>query len=198
MVTAASIKPSSYLSPLVGVCLSRLGKNLAALLIVASFASAQTRPADRAAGGCGPGAVHFEIKIDKHNRPTGGLEQGKALVYFIQDDTQFEARPRPTTRIGIDGTWVGATKANSYFYLSVFPGEHDLCSSWQSLPVFNAGQSAAAARFSAVEGQTYYFVVRNYYETTRHKPAEIELKAVDEAEGQLLASEFSFSTSHPK
>lgn len=198
MVTAASIKPSSYLLPvrLVGFCVT-------ALLMFAPFAIAQTHPPNPvAAGGCGPAAVHFEVKIDKHNHPTSRPENGKALVYFIQDDTQFESRPRLTTRIGIDGTWVGATKANSYFYVSVDPGEHDLCSSWQSIPVLNTGlitgHTAAAARFTAAEGQTYYFLVRNSYETKLQKPAEIELKPVDVAEGQLLASKFSLSASHPK
>jgi hypothetical protein len=97
---------------------------------------------------------------------------------------------------------VGATKANSYFYVFVDPGEHDVCSSWQSIPVLNTGlvtgHTATAARFSAAEGQTYYFLVRNSYETKLQKPAEIELKPVDVAQGQLLASEFSLSTSHPK
>src|SRR6185312_9705018 len=117
------------------------------------FAVAQQRPqtggsmSDRVpAGGCGPAAVHFEVKTEKHHLPVRP-ENGKALVYFLQDDTQFQSRPRPTSRIGIDGTWVGATKSNSYFYVSVDPGEHDLCSSWQSFVGFNTAHTAAAVGF---------------------------------------------------
>jgi len=149
------------------------------------------------AGGCGPAAVHFEVKTEKHHLPVQP-ENGKALVYFLQDDTQFQSRPRPTTRIGIDGTWVGATKSNSYFYVSVDPGEHDLCSSWQSFVGFNTGHTAAAVDFKAEAGRTYYFLVRNAWVRELQKPAGIELEPVNDAEGQLLTSKFSFSTSHPK
>jgi hypothetical protein len=197
MLIPGSIKLSSSLSRLDRFRPPPLGRNLAALLILVPFAIGQTQAANPAAGGCGPAAVHFVVKIDKHSHPIGHAQEGKVLVYFIQDDTQFDSRPRPTTRIGIDGAWVGATKANSYFYVSVNPGEHDLCSSWQSAPVFNTGHTAAAARFTAVGGQTYYFLVRDSYERKRQLPAEIELKLVDDAEGQLLASQFSLSTSHP-
>jgi hypothetical protein len=100
--------------------------------------------------------------------------------------------------VGIDGKWVGATQANSYFYVSVDPGEHHLCSSWQSFVGFGTGHTAAAASFTASEGQTYYFVARNSWQRELQKPAEIELQPVDEAEGQLLTSQFSFSISHPK
>jgi len=168
------------------------------------FAVAQQRPqtggsmSDRVpAGGCGPAAVHFEVKTEKHHLPVRP-ENGKALVYFLQDDTQFQSRPRPTSRIGIDGTWVGATKSNSYFYVSVDPGEHDLCSSWQSFVGFNTAHTAAAVGFKAEAGRTYYFLVRNSWVRELQKPADIELEPVNDAEGQLLTSKFSFSTSHPK
>jgi hypothetical protein len=49
---------------------------------------------------------------------------GKAIVYFLQDDLKYGARPRPTTRFAIDGNWFRATHANSFFYVSVDPGDH--------------------------------------------------------------------------
>jgi hypothetical protein len=183
----------------VGSCLSQLGKSLAALLIVAPFAIGQTQAAQPvAAGGCGPAAVHFQIKTEKHAHPAVQPENGKALVYFIQDDTEFQSRPRPSTRFGLDGAWVGATNANSYFYVSVDPGEHRLCSSWQSFVGVTTGHTAAALSFKAEPGQTYYFLVRNSWISELQKPAELELKPVNDAEGELLASKFSLSTSHPK
>src|SRR4051812_38470391 len=102
MLISASVKPSSYMSRLDRFRPSHLGRNLAALLIFVPFAIGQTHAANPAAGGCGPAAVHFLVKIDKHSHPIGQAQEGKVLVYFIQDDTQFDSRPRPTTRIGID------------------------------------------------------------------------------------------------
>lgn len=198
MVTAASAKPSSCPPSRNSFAsfFSQLGKNLTVLLFLVPLATAQT-VSPVAAGGCGPAGVHFEVKTEKQH-PLVRPENGKALVYLIQDDTQFQSRPRPTTRIGIDGTWVGATKSNSYFHVSVDPGEHDLCSNWQSFVGFNKGHTAAAVRFKAEAGQTYYFLVRNSWVSELQKPAEIELKPVNGAEGQLLASKFSLSISHPK
>ena len=50
--------------------------------------------------------------------PFAKPESGKALIYFLQDDPNFLSRPRPTTRFGLDGNWIGATQSNSYF---IFP-----------------------------------------------------------------------------
>jgi len=98
---------------------------------------------------------------DQKNHSAGQPENGKALVYFIQDDTQFLSRPRPTTRVGIDGSWVGATQSQSYFYVSVEPGEHYVCASWQSSVGGPVAHSTAAIHLTAVAAHSYYFVVRN-------------------------------------
>jgi hypothetical protein len=42
-------------------------------------------------------------------KPPSQPESGKALVYFIEDDSTFNSSPKPTTRAGIDGNWVGVT-----------------------------------------------------------------------------------------
>lgn len=198
MRPAKAIPPTHRAKP-IAFCLPQVGKSLAVLLIIVPFAMAQTEAAKPpSAGGCGPAGVHFTVKTERHKHPVVRPENGKALVYFLQDDAQFQSRPRPTTRIGIDGTWIGATNANSYFYVPVDPGEHHVCASWQSFVGFTTGHTASAVSFRAEAGQTYYFVVRNSWIRELQKPAESELKPVDDAEGELLASKFSLSTSHPK
>jgi hypothetical protein len=44
--------------------------------------------------------------------------------------------------MGLDGEWVGATQRNSYFSLSVDPGEHHVCAT-------EGGQLFAFAHFTA-------------------------------------------------
>jgi len=78
------------------------------------------------------------------------------MVYFVEDDTEFESTPKPTTRIGVDGTWVGASHGNSYFSFAVAAGVHHLCASWQSLAVIGAQDTSAAPHFTAEAGQVYY------------------------------------------
>lgn len=96
---------------------------LTALAIFSPAALAQSGP------GCGPASVKLDVSTTKQRPAAPEIQAGKALVYFLQDDLKYNATPRPTTRFAIDGTWVGATHANSYFYVFVDPGEHHLCAS---------------------------------------------------------------------
>jgi len=99
------------------------------LMASAVLAQAQTGET-RLAPSCGPDEVAFEVKTDKRSHPMGQAVAGKALVYFFEHDW-YRGYSRPTTRLGVDGGWVGATSGNSYFYFSVDPGEHHICASWQ-------------------------------------------------------------------
>jgi hypothetical protein len=171
---------------------------LALMMFLAPLAFAQSQTASPTAAGCGPAEVKFKVVRDHQNHSAGQPESGKALVYLIQDDAQFLAWPRPTTRVGIDGTWVGATQSKSYFYVSVEPGEHRVCVSWQSFVGADVAHSTAAVHLTAAPAHTYYFVMRNSYQSQPRNPANIELVSVDDAQGQLLASESAFSTSRQK
>ena len=96
-------------------------------------------------------------------------------------------------RVGLDGAWVGANKDRSYFFFSVDPGEHQLCTNWQS-GVFKktADRVGSAASLTADAGTAYYFRVRD------DERAGVRLEQVEPAEGQFLVSSSWFSTSRPK
>lgn len=149
------------------------------------------------APGCGITDIKFDVKTDKSQHPVVQPQSGKAVVYFVEDDTQFQSKPTPLTRIGLDGTWVGANHGNSYFYLSISPGEHHLCANWQSFVGFGAHHLSAAAHFTAEAGQSYYFTVKNTWLREVMIP-NIALERLDSDQGQLLASRFAFSSSHAK
>jgi hypothetical protein len=156
--------------------------------------------ASAAAPGCGSDSVKFDVKTDRSQHPLARPEPGKALVYFLQDDTYFQSVPRPTTRFGLDGNWVGATQANAYFSISVDPGEHHLCADWQSFVSFNVAKKSAAAHFTAEAGGIYFFVVKDHADSggLHQRPAGMKLCPLDRDEAQLLMSKFGFSTSRPK
>jgi hypothetical protein len=137
----------------------------------------------------------FEVKTDNGEHAAPQPESGKALVYFLQDDTNFIARPRPTTRLGIDGAWVGATHSNSYFYFSVEPGEHHLCAIWQAGGLYPLA-GAAAAHFMAEAGHIYYFRAQNG--SLKDGTETIDFGPLDSDEGQLLIGRYSFSSSSAK
>ena len=164
----------------------------------ATVALAQTPTIEQAAApGCGKDDTKFDVKTDKSQHPFVKPDAGKALVYFLQDDTNFLSNPRPTTRFGLDGSWIGATHSNSYFYVSVDPGEHHLCAGWQSFVGLTTGQKTAAAQFDADAGGSYFFVVRNHAQQEREPPG-MKLRALDPDEAQLLMSKYAFSTSRAK
>ena len=145
----------------------------------------------QAALGCGPANTKFDVTMKYPAAPAPTPTAGKALVVFIQDDYQFGAIGRPTTRFGIDGTWMGATHANSYFYVSIDPGEHHVCASWQSR---ESERSTGVLHFSAAAGKSYYFRARD---VARVAP-ELVLSRLDSDEAKLILQPFSLSSSHPK
>lgn len=168
------------------------------LIFCAASTLAQTAPTAQAtAPGCGPTNLKFSVRTDKSQHPSTQPNRDKAVIYFLEDDGSFESHPQPTTRLGVDGNWVGANHGNSYFYVSIDPGEHHLCASWQSLVVLGAHETSAAAHFTAEPGQSYYFRVRNTW-LREHGVTRVELTPIDRDEGQLLASKFAYSSSQPK
>ena len=170
---------------------------LVAVLLISSAWAQDTPKGIAVAPGCGPIDAKFEVKTDKEQHPITEAKAGKAVVYFVEDDTHFQSTPKPTTRIGLDGAWIGANHGNSYFYFSVDPGEHHLCASWQSTVGHGTRHKAAAAHFTAEPGGVYYFSVKNSW-LLGSQIMGIELVPLDSDEGQLLASRFSFSTFRPK
>jgi hypothetical protein len=169
------------------------------MVLFASPALAQDSVATLAASaGCGPNEVHFDVKTTKQH-PTGQPQAGKALIYVIGDswgDRVAIHVGTPPTRFGLDGTWVGANGYHSYFYFSVDPGDHRLCTSVQSPLESLVKSSLAAASFTAEAGQSYYF--RTATRPGVEGSGGILLLPVDPAEAQILMAEAEFSTFRQK
>ena len=172
----------------------------AVVLLVAVLALpglAQDQAAARAAAGCGPKQVQFDVTTDKKQHPEAKAETGKAVVYVFEEEKRDpnQVFGLVTTRIGVDGQWVGANHGKSYFFFSVDPGNHDLCANWQSsLKMYS--KLASAASLTAEAGNVYYF--RAVVEERTQTPPGVRLEAVDPAEGQLLRAASAVSSSHPR
>jgi hypothetical protein len=143
---------------------------------------------------CGDPTARFDVKTEK-GQGLAQPEAGKSLLHFIEDDTEWQVSAKPVTRFGLDGTWVGATYGNSYFYVSVTPGVHHLCASWQpaSLIPNDKRKPYTAAHFTAEAGGVYYFMAENTF--LKGGGARLNLKPLDSDEGQLLIKTLKFSTS---
>ncbi len=146
-----------------------------------------------------PEPVQFDVKTSKSLHASAQPEPGKALIYVFEaerrdgDTTWFGS---VTTRVGLDGSWAGANHGKSYFSISTDPGEHRLCTDWQSSlkMLSNVG---SAATLTAEAGKVYYYRAIVYYPTKEREP-QVKLEPLDNAEGQFLISSSAFSSFHPK
>jgi hypothetical protein len=162
---------------------------LIALLFAAS-AFAQTLPASTAA--CGPENVSFKVKLDDSQHTPAQPDPGKAQVYFLQDAGTPITLGYPTVKLAIDGAWVGANHGDSYFSVSVEPGEHHVCVTLQSSLV---AQRVELAHFTAEPDKVYYYRTR----LILSRGVELlELSSIDGDQGRYLIATFPLSLSIPK
>jgi hypothetical protein len=168
---------------------------LVAIPVFMMTAAAQS-PAD--APGCGVTKAEFDITTQKKAPPKPVPDPTKAVIYFLQDDLSFASRPRPTTLFGVDGNWVGATHSNSYFFLTVDPGEHHLCSDWEKNVVLGVSDRPreAALHFTAEGGMTYFFRAKDVF--WQGGPFAVKLEQMDSDEAQVIMKSFEFSASRLK
>jgi uncharacterized protein DUF2846 len=164
-------------------------RTIVLVMLFAASAFAQAQSAALPAG-CGPENVSLVVKLDKSQHTLAQPESGKALVYFIQEKGADALGV--TTEIGLDGTWVGANKNNSYFAVSVEPGEHHVCANVQS----HRGHPVRLAHFTAEAGAVYYFNARIIY--GEEASAYLFLGAVDSDQANYLLASFPLSVSNPK
>ncbi|MGA2098302.1 MAG: DUF2846 domain-containing protein [Candidatus Acidiferrum sp.] len=153
---------------------------------------AQEATVARTAAGCGPTQTQFDVKLDNTLHVLAQPEGGKAIVYLFED-----AFNSPTMRVGADGAWVGATNAKSFIYFSVTPGEHSICTEWQSNFFKNVADRVGAAMTLNVEAGKVYFIRMTFEEITKGS-GRVKLETTDNAEGQFLLSSSALSNSHPK
>jgi hypothetical protein len=152
---------------------------------------------------CGPLEVRFDAQAspsDSNPRRAAQPEAGKALVYVME---YFRKAPgewgNPTIRVGVDGSWQGAVRHDSYLSFAVEPGEHHLCTSWQSR-LQRLSKLASFAGFTAEAGKVYYFRARISYSSYGGGGAtmDLNLEPVNPDEGQYLVASYEPSASHPK
>jgi Protein of unknown function (DUF2846) len=137
---------------------------------------------------CGPQNVVFKASVGDLNRAVAAPEPGKALVYFIQDAGPNGDHQHYTLKIGLDGAWVGAYKNNSYFQLSVEPGEHHICANIQSDSYL--GSVMELAHFTAEPGTTYFFRTRFLAGIPEGEVPYLHLEQTDSDEGTYLVAAY--------
>ena len=164
---------------------------LVSLLLAASaFAQAAPEPAPPTPA-CGA-SISFKVKLDSAQHKLEPPDPAKARIYFFQDAGTNQTLGYPTVKIGLDGSWVGANHGNSYFSVSVDPGEHHVCVTLQSSVV---AQRVELAHFTAEPDKSYYYRTR----LVMSRSVELlELEAIDVDQAQYLIGTFPLAAASPK
>jgi|WetSurMetagenome_2_1015567.scaffolds.fasta_scaffold62861_2 hypothetical protein len=167
---------------------------LAAFLFVAFTSASAQNPFGPLPSACGPKDASFNVKLDKSQHSLVRPEPGKARIYFIHDSGAATGvfNLADPMMLGVDGVWVGANHGNSYFSVSVDPGEHHMCaSSWFS----REAKLVVLAHLQAESGGTYFYRTRI---VKLRDTQYLEIDPVDSDEGKYLIDSYPLSISHPK
>ncbi len=144
---------------------------------------------------CGPVKPAIRIQTSKHNHPPIPLAPGAATLVFVQRIPVClgcSADRVGVTRIGMDGSWVGGNKGNSYFAVTVAPGEHHVCAYWDTFEL-SGEDKLWLTDVTAQPGHTYYYKVEVLPDWQQRQPM-LRLKALQPDEANLLISGSSFAT----
>lgn len=142
-------------------------------------------------GACGNPNTRFNVRNEQALR-NFTPDSGKALVYFIEKDAGGFLAGH--TRIGVDGHWVGATRGDSYFTLSLDPGVHHICADTHMGKLWTSNQETALAHFTAEPGAIYYFETKNL--ALENETIDVSLIPLDSDQGASLAGSYPVSIFH--
>jgi hypothetical protein len=171
-------------------------RGLSALVLCACLACAGRVRATTLPDSCGADNVNFDVKTEKSQAGPAGPAEGKAQIIFIENESQMIGLGMyATVRFGMDGAWVGANHGQSYFALTVDPGVHHLCASWQS-SLRSVKKNVDLTSFTAEPGHVYYFAAQ--VTVASRDNMIFGLSQLNEDEGKYRVKESKLSTSKPK
>jgi len=152
---------------------------------------------------CGKEDVSFDIRLEKKPPAPAGPENGKAQVFFIEKSSKPPLIGcldcRTEARFGVDGSWVGATKDNSYFVISLDPGVHHVCAV--------RGKEVDAKPLTVEAGKIYYYQVEykavgTDYGTTKEPNYQVKKSVsfamLNEDEGKYRVKASALSIARPR
>jgi hypothetical protein len=147
--------------------------------------------------GCGDDRTKFKVSRGEVKDTLETPEPGKATVYIVEVVNLADKGrvARPVILQGLNGKWIGATQGFTYAEATIAPGQHHLCSRWQSDETGYSDQ-VSLYNFEAVAGRRYFF--RTQVVSQSKGLPFIDLELVSEDEGRFLMSQAARSVSTPK
>lgn len=133
--------------------------------------------------GCGPKETKHSADTDKKTHPVPEPPADKALLFVVRPTMMGN---KIQTKLAVDGQWVGVNRGNNYFFFTLDPGEHFLCST---------AENRSVMKLTVEAGKTYY--VQQKIRMGFMKATNI-LEAIDEREGKVALTKTHPSVSVEK
>lgn len=179
----------------------RLSVALAGLVVGGSLLQVARAGATVLPDACGDDKVKFNVSREKGQPAPASPGDGKAQIVFVEeiDKNAPCLGCSITTRIGVDGAWVGANQGNSYFAVALAPGEHHMCTDWQSTFGMLKAKIGLTS-FTAEAGKTYYYKIKVTLKQLGENSVdrELGLEPISEDEGKYGIKAFPLSKSTPR
>jgi len=172
---------------------ARLFSSFSACLLLTLAAHAQQPAPNPIAAACGSTDANYTVK---HTTASVGPTQPPpraALVYIIETMPDYPFVTKKVN-IGLDGSWVGATDAQTHISFVVTQGTHHLCAIYQghAASMDEEGQTLLL-NLKAEAGHIYY--IRYHAMFLKDSPGIAFFEKVDEDEGPFLVQRTEEATS---
>jgi hypothetical protein len=153
---------------------------------------------------CGDPSILFNATVAKTPGPKPEAPSaGKAQLVFIlvaakKGGGSIFGIHDWTTRVGMDGKWLGAAGNNSFFAVDIAPGEHHLCATVQN-SMSGAKDMIGMKKFTAEAGKVYFFQFSTMKTTVNADKSSqnfyaFQFDPVDEDEGEFRIKALPAST----
>jgi hypothetical protein len=162
---------------------------LCALFVIGNQLRATTLP-----DACGDEKVKVDVAVQKPSSAPPAANATTATLVFVQR-LGGSCIGCSVSRVGLDGTWIGANKGASFFSVTTAPGDHHVCALWEA-PLAKIENRVGLTDFEALAGQIYYFET----EITPRSTGEfaLRMKPISADMGTFLVSRSKQSVAIPK
>jgi uncharacterized protein DUF2846 len=159
---------------------TRIIASLALAFFPFASVSAQEKPDD---SGCGPGSEKLAAHTDKSSHPEPQPIADKAVLVVVRPTMMGN---KVQTKFAVDGKWVGVNRGDNYFFVTVDPGSHQLCSQ---------AENKAKTSLNAEAGKIYFV---QQHVTMGFMKAGNTVEILDEAKGRAALAKCHLSTFEKK
>ena len=164
-----------------------------ALTLFTNLSHAQQPTPNPVAAACGSARANYNVNRGAATIDLAPPPPGQALVYIIETMPDYPFVTKKVN-IGLDGTWLGATDAQSHMSFTIDPGVHHLCAVYQGHAASMDEQGhTLLLHLDAEAGKIYYIRYHAFF--AKDTPGIAFFEPVDEDEGLLLLQRTEHATS---